>query len=288
MITLIDKKKSIEVLSNYLRKIKISEIPYYIDKPKDVSIPQFLESNVYEHEDIELSIFFFEHFEIALKKIFMINYFDKNLISNLKINVSFVSNLLYWDDIFVIENTLFISNSYLIKIFERIEYKDYNKINDLYFNVNKIYDKNFIKKIINSIIYIIQFTNHHDWINNVKNKYNCDFVLKSNIKFKNNYKILLQPNNLFLSDKITIYPDYNNHNIYFGVFESISSSSILFSPYWNTKIIKLKFSNGYYEEFDYKIEFDNNNDFDDTTTNNNLVSNPFENIFNDINYEIFL
>jgi hypothetical protein len=276
MITLLKKDKSIEILSNYLRKIKINEIPYYIDKPKNLlknlSIPKFLEENTYEPEDIELFNFFLEHLNIGLKKLFMNHkLFDKNILK-LKINLSFVTNRIYWDELFVIENTLFISNQYLIKILEKIEYKEYNKVSELYFDGEEIFDLELLEKILNCLISIVQFINYDYYEKYILDKYNCFFIEKTIIKFKNNYKILSQPNMSFIFDKITVYP-CEEDNIFYGVFDSICSSDMLFCPYWNTQIIKLKFTNGFYEEITLS---DNNIELDE----NKLIPNPFENIIN--------
>jgi hypothetical protein len=236
-------------------------------------IPKFLEAHVYDPEDIELLNFLNEHLNIVIHKVFQIT--TPYNLKRFPIKLSFKTNSIYWDEIFVIENTIFISYPYLIKIFEKIEYNEYKSVEEVYLYNDKIYDLELMKKLGESIYYILQFLNLEYWQENICEKYNCCFVDKSKIKFKNNYNIVKKPNVSFMNGKITVYWLYSGE--IYTVINSICSD-ISFSPYWEQKIIKLEYSDGQYTEIlDDTTHFtyiDNDNNYKNINRFK-LESNPF-------------
>ena len=74
MFILNDKTKSIEILSEYFQKINVKELGYYLDIKQSnnnfQTIPQFLESNIFEPDQMELTNFLQEHLEFVVKNIF--------------------------------------------------------------------------------------------------------------------------------------------------------------------------------------------------------------------------
>ncbi len=252
------KNETIDILKKYFQQFNPNELVYYLDNNNKIPIPQFLESNIYDPEDIELKNLFIEHFKIAYEKVF---YLTTPLnISRSPINFSFITNSIYWSDLFVISNTIFISYSYLIKIFDKIENNNYTSISDIYIKENKIFDLDFLKKIAQCLFCIIQYLNFDYWEDFICDKYNCCFIEESEIKFKNKYKILQDPNYSFIQNKLTVY--WLNSGKIYTVINSICSN-LSYSPYWEKKIIELKYNNGIYEEVDnntkqIKINFESN------------------------------
>lgn len=271
------KSNSIKILSEYFRKFNINELKYYLNMDNNINIPAFFSQNIYEPEDVELKNLLLSHLKISIQKIFYIHT-ELNIITD-PINISFVSNLIYWDDLFVIKNNIFISTQYLTKIFELIEYNEYKDANNVYLCENKIYDYILLKKLTISIYSILQNLNKNTWEDYICSKFHCQLVPLENITFINQYKILREFNNDFMQNNIVVYW-MDSNNIYCS-FNEIYSKDNTFSPYWEQKIIKLLYSssNSTYTE----IETINYIDFykgNLQTSNTNqyyqkIVSNPF-------------
>ncbi len=241
------------------------------------SIPKFIESNVYDPEDIELKNLLSEHFLIVIEKIFYLTTLS-NLVRT-PIKISFVTNSIYWTELFVISDTIFIHYDYLIKIFENIEYKQYNSANDVYIKNNKIYDFELLKKISTSVYCILQYLNPDYWHRFVCDKYRCGFINVSEIKFINKfqYKFLHNPNTSFIHGKIPIY--YTHSNKIYGVFDSICSD-LSFGPYWKKNQIELIYKNGFYQEINNKSNEQFNSESDEQFNSESdeqidLEPNPF-------------
>jgi len=62
------KSESVEILSEYFRKFRVQELKYYLENINNLSIPIFINKNVYEPEDIELKYLFLSHLKIVVKK----------------------------------------------------------------------------------------------------------------------------------------------------------------------------------------------------------------------------
>lgn len=265
------KQEGINVLSNYFRKINITELNYYLEYSQYQSIPIFFDLNIYEPEDIDLKNLLQTHLEIVLEKILKLRNELNNVMSPIKI--SFKSDLIYWDNLFVIDNNIFISVEYLKKVFNLIEHNEYQNMSELYMKNNTIYDLELIKNLSNCVYSILSNLNVEDWEEFVMDKYNCSFIPKSNIELKNPYIFLQNPNINYIKDKIPIY--YLDSNNIYTSFYSISSGTNSFSPYWEQKIIKLNYlpEKNIYMEIDsldisrYKMK--------QKSFINNLYPNPF-------------
>jgi len=272
LITFNSKSEGIDVLTKYFRKFKIPELKYYLENNDKLSIPNFLETNVYEPEDVEVKKLLLSHLKIVLKKIFYIRT-ELNLISN-PIKISFVSDSVYWDNIFVIKNNIFVKLKYLLNVFELIEYNQYKNISDVYIDSDEIYDIELLKRISKCVYSILQNLNQNEWVDFITTKFGCVIVPISNVVFKNKYNILSEPNVESMWDNIVVYW-LDSDNIY-GTFNSIYSTDNSFSPYWEQKIIKLSYSskNDTYTEIDcvdiekYKTK--------SKSFISNIISNPFD------------
>lgn len=267
------KMEGINILKEYFRKLSSYELGYYLEKSSKMSIQEFMNLNVYSHEDIELLNLFFLHLTIVIKKIF-----DSDLSSELKcikkpIKISFVSNSIHWKNLFVISNNIFVKYQYLIDIFECMEYNEYKSMSDVYIEGEKIFDMGLLKEISYSIYSILQNVNSEAWNKYISNKYGCTMVPIDNIKFKSKYKIIQEPNVDFMQGKIPVYW-LDSDNIY-ASFNLICSKDNTFSPYWEQQIIKLEYMDGYYIE---KNQIDINEYGNKTMLfENNLLPSPFEN-----------
>lgn len=269
------KSEGINILKEYFSKFNINELGYYLENINNYTLAKFFNSNVYEPENIELKNLFLKHYKIVIKKIFELTT-ELNYI-NQPIKISFISNSIHWNDIFVIKNNIFVKYNYLIKIFELIEYNEYTNMDDIYIEGKDIFDIGLLKNISYSIYSILQNLNSNAWNEFISNKYGCSMIPITNIKFASNYKIIQEPNVDFVQDKVPIYW-FDIDNIYTS-FNSICSKDNTFSPYYEFKIIKLEYKNGYYIETK-QIDIDT-----DTYKNNdkiklfikNLIPTPYEN-----------
>lgn len=265
------KIEGINILEEYFRKFNSSELGYYLEKSPKMSIPEFLNSNVYSSEDIELSNLFLSHLSIVIKKIF---YLSSELnYTRGPIKISFISNSIHWKNLFVVSNNIFVKYQYLVSIFDCIEYNEYKSMDDVYIEGEKIFDMGLLKDISYSIYSILQNLNPDAWNEFISNKYGCTMVPIEDIKFKSNYKIIQEPNVDFTQGKVPIYW-LGSDNIY-ASFNSICSKNNSFSPYWEWQIIKLEYKDGYYMETN-QIDI---NQYKNKTKSfiNNLIPTPFEN-----------
>jgi len=263
------KIEGIKILSEYFRKFQIKELKYYIENV-DMSIPNFLQNNVYAPEDIELKNLFIKHLKIVIKKIICKNN-ELNFIRE-PIKISFISDLIYWNNLFVIKNNIFVSLQYLIYVFESIEYNEYKNAEDIYIEDNEIYDIKLLKNISKCIYSILQNLNKNKWIKFIITKFNCEIVSLSNIRFINKYNILEEPNVECMYGNIIIYW-IDSNNIY-GTFNSICSTDNSFSPYCEQIIIKLSYNknNNIYTEIEC-IDIDK---YEKKNLIKNMILNPFE------------
>lgn len=260
MFELIEKDESLIILEDYLKNFSIRDLTYYLNNYKNNTIIDFLKENIYEPEDIQLTCLLKEHLNIVISKIFYLTT-PLNLIRS-PIKISFITDLIFWNDIFVINDTIFINYSYLIRVFDNIELNLYKDANQVYINKQgQIFDIELLKKLCISVYNVLQCLNYDSWIDFILTKYNnCCFVPISNIIFDKDYDIVINPNTNFISDQICVY--WIGNKIY-GVFDNITSI-LSYSPYYETIIIELEYSNGQYKTVNSS-----------TVNPYNLVSNPF-------------
>lgn len=265
------KNEGINILKKYFKKFDAQDLGYYLEKSPKMSITEFMNTNVYSPEDIELSNLFLSHLLIVMKKIF--NSSSELTYHRGPIKISFVSSSIHWNNLFVIENNIFIKYQYLISIFEHIEYNEYKSMDDVYIEDDKIFDMGLLKNISYSIYSILQNLNPEAWIEYIFDKCGCTMVSIDDIKFKFDYKIIQEPNVDLSQGKIPVYwlgPD----NIY-ASFNSICSKDNSFCPYWKQQIIKIEYVDGTYvetEQIDISKYKNKTNSFI-----NNLIPTPFEN-----------
>ena len=271
------KSEGVNILEEYFSKFNSNDLGYYLEKPANLLILEFIDLNVFCPEDIELSNLFLNHIKIVMKKIF-------NLSSELNnnrgpIKISFISNSILWSNLFVIGNTIFVKYPYLIEIFECIEYNEYTTMDNVYIEGEEIFDMCLLKNISYCIYSILQNLNPNAWNEFIFDTYGCLMVPIENIKFKFNYKIIQEPNVNLSQGKVPVYY-VNSDNIY-ASFNSIYSTTNdnLFSPYWKEQIIKLEYKDGLYIEIEQieQIEQIDINKYKTKLFINNLIPTPFEN-----------
>ena len=210
---IISKNESLCNLINYFKNINNEDIYYYINtSSKDII--SFLESNIYDREDIELSNFVINHLQIALNKFLKLNDDLFNIRYN-NIKISFITDLIYFEDIFVIKDVIYINYLYITRVFYNLEENNYSNMNDVYISHDNIYDKSLIKLLFKNLIFLSQNKNKDLWINKLENTFNLLNVIKLEVininEFIINYPIIKNPSTLTINDKIFLFK-INNKN----------------------------------------------------------------------------
>lgn len=269
MYILNNKNETIQILKKYFQKFNLNELVFYLENINNENIPTFLKKNTIDPDEIELHNLIQEHFMIVFKKIFYLTT-SLNLIRN-PIKISFVNSSIYCSNLFTIDNTIFINYSFLELVFEKIEYNLYEEVKQVYIENNKIYDIELLKNISTCIYSVLQYLNKDSWYEFIQEKFNCVFVDISEINFIKKYNIFKNPNQNFIWNKIPIYwiPTRNKP---IALINSILSSELSFSPYWETILIELDYSNGIYTELNSNISNDLNSNIPNDL---NLSSEPF-------------
>lgn len=215
------KRKSFYILMNFLTKINQKEWEYYINKYKENSVIDFLINNIVSPKNVKKNI--------IIKYIHQIK---KSLNINFKINISFISENIFWEDIFTIDNTIFINYNYYQRKYDKLLSQDnhnYIKVN------NKFFNKEFMTLLLKSIYYIYNFYNSQTYLNKYIENNNCYFIYKNDLKNLNEISYFNNPNFNFLKDKIPIY--YFNNKTYINLDIFISKPS--FSPYYENKFFQI-------------------------------------------------
>lgn len=263
--SIITKKESFDILKRYFKKFKTDDLYYYLNT-NDNDISDFLDNNIIE-VDVEYLMFgalIYSHLKIVIDKC------DYKLNNNL-IKISFITDLIYWEDIFVIESTIFINYSYIKRIHKNIKNKSYNSVKEIYLDNKNIYDINLLELLNKSLLYIYQFYNLDIIVKEFKQD---NFFLIDKIKIKNisEKEILLNPNISFLHDKVVIY---KLNQKYYCSLNIVISNKKSYSPYYEDKIYELEYKDGYYYLEENSLDI-------------NLYSEPLINIVNNITNNLFL
>jgi hypothetical protein len=269
---IISKNESLCNLINYFKSMNNEDIYYYINtSSKDII--SFLESNIYDREDIELSNFVVNHIKIALNKFLRLN----NDLFNIKydnIKISYISDLIYFEDIFIIKDVIYINYLYIKRVFYDLEENNYSSMNDVYISHDNIYDKTLIKMLFKNLIFLSQNKNTDLWINKLENTFNLLEIIDIN-EFIINYPIIKNPSTLKINDKIFLFK-INNKN-YCTLKIIVSNKS--YSPYYDNKIFEANKNN--YNKY-ILTEIEENNEI-----NNMIKINLFEDIAINMSNQIF-
>ena len=266
---IISKKDSLSKLIEYFKNMDTEDIYYYINSSSK-DIISFLESNIYEKDDIELINFVIKHLKIALNKYLILN---KNLftIDVNNINISFISDLIYFEDIFVIHDVIYINYLYIKRVFFNLEENKYSSMNEVYIHNNNIYDNELIKLLFKNLIFLSQNKNKDLWISHIIKNNNLSCIMSDITNFIIDYDIIKNPSTSFTNDKIFIF-NINNKN-YCSLNIIVSNKG--YSPYYDNKI--------------YEINKNNHNKYElkEVEENYNIPSNLLEEIANSIQQLIF-
>jgi hypothetical protein len=271
---IISKSESLNRLIEYFKSIDHADIYYYINTTSK-DIISFLESNIYDLEDIELNNFFINHLKIALQNYLKLdnNIFKIDYNSNIK--VSFISDLIYYEDTFVIKDVLYINYLYIKRVFLDLENNKYSSMDDVYIDDNNIYDNGLIKLLFKNLIYLSQNNNKDLWISHIIKDNNL-FCFTSNInKFIINNNIIKNPSTSFINDEIFIF-NINNKN-YCSLNIIVSNKG--YSPYYDNKIYEINKNN---DNNKYELK-----EVQKTEDNYNIPSNLFEEIAINITNSVY-
>lgn len=257
-INIATKAESVDVLCKYFEEFCINNLKYYLEgfDIEKYSVRDYLELNTYEPEDVELKTLALSHLKIVHEKIFW-KKTQMNWIYN-PIKFAFVSNSVYWNDMFIIEDIIFVHHNYLRQIFIEHETNLSQELDDIYWDNYIPHSLNLLKKISECIYSIIQRLNFSCWIDLIFARFDCSFMELNKITFESIDKenILCEPNTYFIQSKIPMY--YKNDKIYtiLNVIDcgceykckKVCVKTKSFSPYWKKIVIELKYSQGKYIE----------------------------------------
>ncbi len=224
---LTSKLDGIAKLENFYKKINTSELEYYINvKPNKIS--SYINSSIIEPKDVELTRMINSYITICKKKF---NLIQNNLLTfPSNICVSFTEKKVYWDNIFTIDNIIFINYDYLKEIFVKTDNSDYKSVSEVYIIDNEVYDLELLKQIFMSIIYISMCNNIDLWLEQIKNNLGIIPIHKNNlnIKLDTRYIIYTNPNTHYLDNFYFGTMIQNKENILFNL---IHKSQCKFNPY---------------------------------------------------------
>jgi len=264
---IISKEESKNNIINYFKNLDHTKLSYYINTNLPTDLVNFVEENIYDEEDIELSYFLNEYITLAINKYATLRrpIYDKNIINSIKI--SFITDLIYFEDIFVLDDIIYINYSYIKRVFELVEYTGYKNMDQVYIYNNKVYDKNLLKRLLKSIIYILQNKNSTTWLIELSEKYRYFLIDKEEINsIEILDKILLDINTSFLDNKIIVYEI--NNKLYCNLRIIVSNSYCNYSPYYENILFELI----------YNIDDKGDNKYSLIKSDKNfqLDENPFE------------
>ena len=231
------EEKTVDILINYLKDINKKYWINYLDieDNDDDDIEAFLNKNVISQDYFNLNIIE-EYIKLIKKKLNM----------DFKIYISFVTENIYWENVFVINETIFIKRNFYKNICKIIENNSYKYINETIIINDNFYNKKFIKILTESINYINYFYNIDNYLKN-KFERNILFINKEDIINLKDLSYFKDPNFYFLNNKIPIYCYNNKLYLKLNLFTSKPS----FSPYYENNIYELIINNNNYKMIKY-------------------------------------
>ena len=230
---IIPKNESLYKLIEYFKSIEREDIYYYINtNSKDII--NFLELNIYDEDDIELFNIIQNHLKIALKTFssLMNSIFKIDL--NESIKISFITDLIYFEDIFVIKDVIYINYSYIKRVFFNLEENRYSSMNEVYIQNNNKYDKELIKLLFQNLIFLSQNKNYNLWIDYILQNYKEIKMIDIDRLLLNN-KLIKNPSTSVINNKIFIFKINNKYYCSLNII--ISNKS--YSPYYEGKIFEI-------------------------------------------------
>lgn len=319
-------EESVKALEEYFMKLKRTDLVYYLEdfaKHTDMPIKEFFNSNV-QQTDINSRTILLEHYELAYENLISYNKLKKKPIHNEKlieikkhIKISFITNSIYWKNVFVVKSNIFINLSYIDNVKRKISTNNYTRITQIVLSNDKIYDKELLINLTNSLCYILLNSDlmMENW-NKTFYARKYELIDMELIKFNQDYKIINIPDTFeFTLNKIVMCKNNNltkllcilfkslnyltnvniaefensNNKYSFGVINSISSISLepTFSPYWCTIVILFEYIDGFYYELNSFNIDDMNLNLEQSQMNYFNVSNPFVNQIENFTNEIY-
>ena len=229
MINYISKDVAITELELYLKTIEEDDIGYYVPTK---NIEKYIFTGTFNFDNL------LKKYITETNKLLEF-YCDDELFTlkdDEKIwNVCILNNEMFFENIFVLKNIIFIN---LSRILDIVEFSMNNK------NYNNM-DTDFIKELIRSRIYIIQYYNFEDWKLHIEQYNDCHIVKKSNFITNNKLKILKNINISFMDNFYCLHG--NNSNIFNYIIvknvedkqNSTNENDIIkYAPFYNVHIIK--------------------------------------------------
>lgn len=268
--TIIQIDESINILTNYFSQFKSDELKYYLNFiycEKKFDIHDFFRSNIFDESYIQLKDFINDYLLVIINKFKL---FDKLMLIN-NIKISFITDLIYFEDIFIIYDTIYINYGYILRMYDFINENKYNLSDKIYVHDDKFYSIELLKKLSNNIIFIIQYLNKIEWTQYLNEEMNYLIIDKYHLIFKEHNYIQFKNPNISWLDKFVPIININGTN-YCAIDQIINSDTHEYSPYYETVIYKIDSSN-------VMIKTDVLLDID---------ANPFNTIANNLTNKLFL
>lgn len=264
-IILISKKIADQKLEKYLKKnILNNEFCYYLNDPYKNIL-----SYVIDPKDCELTHIICNHISIINE--FINTFFAANILDIYPLKIALIDTGIFFDNVFVIDDYMYINYQNLKNIFIKIEEYNITKKSipiNMFIHNNILLNKELIKNITTGIINIIQYANINKWINYIMIKYNCN-ILPLDILPLDMFELVEEKNKYY-------DPNYNFLNDYIITY-NINNKIYTYVPYWDSS----KEYNSYYDFKYYQII--NNKLFLIDQDNNDIsileaknINNPFK------------
>jgi hypothetical protein len=255
MINYISQDNVIIEIKKYINTLKEEEIEYYMLSP---DIEKYIFKNTFNFKNL------LKKYIIKINQ--LLNCYDSELFildgCKNNWNLCIINDGLFFEDIFVLKNIIFIRFSKIIDIVE--------------LRLKKELNIDFIEKLMKSRIYVIQYYNFYKWIEHIENNNNCKIVKKINFIQNNDFCILKDINISFMDNYYCIFGEDIEYIIVNKIINSGDNDSKYFS-YYDTKIIKV---NDNIIDFDEIIENVNIENFTNyfKEYNDSIIENIMENL----------
>ncbi len=258
---LIGKDQSINAIKNFYQKVGINYIEYYINV--EISeLHDYFENAFVEPENVELSNLIDSYITICKNKFESVS--NDLLIYPSNIKVCVTKDNLYSDNIFTLEDIIFIKYELLINVFKSTEGPESKSkcYQGTIINGN-LYDNELLSDIFESILFISIRNNLDNWLKYFTLKFNCDILYKSNIdfRFESLPEHYLSPNTDYLYDFFIL--TYSENKTY-TLMDIIENTEYKYQPYIGTNAyeISIRKDQMVFTKINKQINF-SSNPFDD-------------------------
>ncbi len=245
---------ALSLIKKFYLQMNTSELDYYLNT-KSENVVQYLANGIMEPKDFELGNLL--NYYILVCENSMKNLNAEYIKFPINTQVCITKYKLYLDDIFSLGNIIFITEESLIRLYYLNE-KDYNKISEVLFYEDKIYDKEFASKLFSSLLYVCVGQNLSTWMEKIYEKFEFDIIFKSesSIKLDKNITVFRNPNTEFASN---FYMRTNFNGKKYITLDVIFPTQCKYNPYIEPTLFEV-------ETLDGKLIFKKLNNMDNKSS----------------------